>query len=190
METPDSWCRICPPQSGWSRVEWDTANQTNKSTFYKPYHLSSCYSWFCLFCSPLFFNPSPLSAFNNPSKYVPSLSVESWRTKESWIHTCAPPSFMVVKVGELSNGAHAKLRLTLCDPMDCSPPRSSVHGILQAKEHWSGLPCPSPGDLPYPGIEPVFLMSPAVVGRFFTSCATWEAQVKLDLSQIYLLFSK
>ena len=42
---------------------------------------------------------------------------------------------------------------TLCDPMDCSPPGSSVHGILQ-QEYWSGLPFPSPGDLPNPGIKP------------------------------------
>ena len=35
--------------------------------------------------------------------------------------------------------------------MDCSPPHSFVHGILQA-EYWSGLPCP-PGDLPNPGIK-------------------------------------
>ena len=40
-----------------------------------------------------------------------------------------------------------------CDPMDCSLPDSSVHGILQAK-YWSGLPFPSPGDLPDPAIEP------------------------------------
>ena len=33
--------------------------------------------------------------------------------------------------------------------MDCSLPGSSVHGIL-----WSGLPFPSPGDLPDPGIQP------------------------------------
>ena len=32
---------------------------------------------------------------------------------------------------------------TLCDPMDGSPPGSSVPGILQ-QEHWSGLPFPSP----------------------------------------------
>ena len=32
---------------------------------------------------------------------------------------------------------------TLCNPMDCSPPGSSVHGVCQAK-HWSGLPLPSP----------------------------------------------
>ena len=37
--------------------------------------------------------------------------------------------------------------------MDCSPPGSSVHGIFQ-QEYWSGLPFPSPGDLPDPGIEP------------------------------------
>ena len=49
----------------------------------------------------------------------------------------------------------AKSCLTLCDPMDCSPPVSSVHGISQAK-YWSGLPFPSPRDLPDPGIEPGF----------------------------------
>ena len=42
---------------------------------------------------------------------------------------------------------------TLCDPMDCSPPVSSLHGILQARI-LDGLPCPPPGDLPDPGIEP------------------------------------
>ena len=34
------------------------------------------------------------------------------------------------------------------------------------QEYWSGLPFPSPGDLPNPGIEP---MSPALAGRFFTT---------------------
>ena len=43
--------------------------------------------------------------------------------------------------------------LTLCDPMDCSLSHSSIHGIFQAR-CWSGLPFPSPGDLPDPGIEP------------------------------------
>ena len=43
---------------------------------------------------------------------------------------------------------------TLCDPMDCSRPGSSVHGDSPRKEYWSGLPCPSAGDLPNPGIEP------------------------------------
>ena len=34
------------------------------------------------------------------------------------------------------------------------------------QEFWSGLPFPSPGDLPEPGIEPV---SPALAGGFFTT---------------------
>ena len=42
---------------------------------------------------------------------------------------------------------------TLFNPKDCSTPGSSVHGILQAR-YWSGLPCPPPGDLPDPEIEP------------------------------------
>ena len=63
---------------------------------------------------------------------------------------------------------------TLCDPMDYSPPDSSVHGTLQ-EEYWSGLPCPPPGDLPNPGIEPESLTSPALAGGFFISSATWEA---------------
>ena len=33
-------------------------------------------------------------------------------------------------------------------------------------EYWSGLPCPPPGDLPNPGIEPVSLMSPALQADF------------------------
>ena len=45
---------------------------------------------------------------------------------------------------------------TLCDPMGCSPPDSSVHGVLQARKHWSGLPWLPPGYLPSPGIKPMF----------------------------------
>ena len=42
------------------------------------------------------------------------------------------------------------------------------------QRYWSGLPCPPPGDLPNPGIEPMFLMSPALVG-LFTAITAWEA---------------
>ena len=47
---------------------------------------------------------------------------------------------------------------------------------LSRQEHWGGLPFPSPGDLSGPEIEPASLMSPALVGRFLTISATWEAQ--------------
>ena len=42
------------------------------------------------------------------------------------------------------------------------------------QEYWSGLPCPSSGDLPNSGIEPVSLRSPALVVVFFITSATWE----------------
>ena len=37
------------------------------------------------------------------------------------------------------------------------------------QEYWKGLPFPSPGDLPNPGIEPTSLTSPTLAGRFFTT---------------------
>ena len=44
---------------------------------------------------------------------------------------------------------------TLCTPMDYSLPGSSVHGFSR-QEYWSGLPFPSPEDLPDSGTEPEF----------------------------------
>ena len=43
------------------------------------------------------------------------------------------------------------------------------------QEHWSGLPCPPPGDLPNAGTEPTSLLSLVFAGGFFTTSATWEA---------------
>ena len=37
------------------------------------------------------------------------------------------------------------------------------------QDYWSGLPCPSPGDLLDPGIEPTSSVAPALAGRFFTT---------------------
>ena len=37
------------------------------------------------------------------------------------------------------------------------------------QEYWSGLPLPSTGDLPNPGIKPMSLVSPALAGRLFTT---------------------
>ena len=56
-----------------------------------------------------------------------------------------------------------------CNPVDCSPPGSSVHGFSR-QEYWSGLPFPSPGDLPDPGIEP---RSPALQADSFPT-ELWE----------------
>ena len=60
-------------------------------------------------------------------------------------------------------------------------PWTAAHGQVPLsmgffrQEHWSGLPCPLPGDLLDSGIEPMSLTSPALAGRFFTTSAIWEA---------------
>ena len=68
----------------------------------------------------------------------------------------------------------AQLCLILCDPMDYSPPGSSVHRIMQARI-LNGLPFPTQGDLPDAGIEPASLAPLTLAGRFFTTTSTWEA---------------
>ena len=58
---------------------------------------------------------------------------------------------------------HAK---SLCNPVDCSLPGSSVHGILQARIlKWVAIS--SSRGFPDPGFEPVSLMSRAMAGGFF-----------------------
>ena len=46
----------------------------------------------------------------------------------------------------------AQLCLTPCTHMNYSPPGSSVHEFSR-QEHWSGLPFPSPGDVPTKGLN-------------------------------------
>ena len=63
---------------------------------------------------------------------------------------------------------------TLCDPMDRSPPGSSVQGILQARIlEWVAMPFS--GDLPHPGNLRLSCLLHWQAG-LFTSRVTWEAQ--------------
>ena len=56
---------------------------------------------------------------------------------------------------------------TLCDPMDCSPPGSPVHGISQARIlEWVIISFSK--RVPDPGVKPTSPASPALAGRFFT----------------------
>ena len=64
--------------------------------------------------------------------------------------------------------------LTFCDPMDCSPPAFLSMGFSR-QEYRSGLPFPTPGDLPHPGIEPMSVTSPVLTSGFFPTSATWES---------------
>ena len=53
----------------------------------------------------------------------------------------------------------------------CQAPLSMGYS---SQEYWSGLPSTPPENLPNPGMEPTFLMSPALAGGFFTTMTTWE----------------
>ena len=75
----------------------------------------------------------------------------------------------------LGRFSHVQLFATIWTVV-CQAPLSKG---FSRQEYWSGLPSP-PGDLPDPGIEPVSLMSPVLVGGwFFTISTTWEASTTL-----------
>ena len=78
---------------------------------------------------------------------------------------------------------------TLCDPLDRTRQAPLSLGFSR-QEHCSRLLCPSPGDLPNPGIEPTSPEYPALAGGFFTTSIPWEAQipVKESESEISLLY--
>ena len=75
-------------------------------------------------------------------------------------------------------GLVAKLCLTLVTPwiVTC---QASLSVGLPRQEYWSGLPFPSPGDLPDPGIKP---MSPALAGGVFTTEPPGKPTEELELS--------
>ena len=78
-------------------------------------------------------------------------------------------------------GGHCVLspfsRVQLCVTLWTAAPQAPLSMGIFRQEYWSGLPCPPPGDLPDPGIQPVSLMSPALAGGFFTTSASWEALI-------------
>ena len=70
----------------------------------------------------------------------------------------------------LSHFSHIRLFETP-STVACQAPLSMR---FSRQEYWSGLLCPTPGDLPKPGIQPASLMSLTLAGGFFTTSATWE----------------
>ena len=69
---------------------------------------------------------------------------------------------------------------TLCNPMGCSPPGSSVHGILQARTLvWVAMPSPQ-------GIFLTRGLNPALADGFFTTSTTWEAKWIMRLTNLLI----
>ena len=72
------------------------------------------------------------------------------------------------------------MSLTLCDPMDCSPPGSSLHGILQARVlEWVAIAFSKGSSRPREGTQ-----GSRVAGGCFTLCTTREAPLRLSIWQI------
>ena len=55
---------------------------------------------------------------------------------------------------------------------------------LSWQEYWTGLPSPSPGDLPDPGTERVSSVAPALAGRFFTTELPGKAVWKICVTSV------
>ena len=82
---------------------------------------------------------------------------------------CQVPLLLLAFPCECVRAKSIQLCPTLCDPVDGSPPGSSVCGILQAKiPEWIAMPF-SRGSS-----DPLSLSSPALAGGFFTTSATSE----------------
>ena len=73
--------------------------------------------------------------------------------------------------------------LALCDPMDYIAHQAPQSMKFSRQEYWSGLPCPPSRDLSDPGIKPTSLVSPALVGGFFTTEPPGKAQNDFPIPQ-------
>ena len=102
-----------------------------------------------IFCLPskirISFSSSLLTGHIERPHERNSVTLEK-KGKESWGRSCENLLLLF----------SAKSYLTHFDPMDCSASGSSVLWSMgfSRQQYWSGLPFPSPGDLPDPGIEP------------------------------------
>ena len=70
----------------------------------------------------------------------------------------------------------SQLCLTLCNPMNCSLPGSSIHGIFQ-QEYWSGLSFPTPGVSSQPRDQTHVSCISCLGRQILYHCATWEAHM-------------
>ena len=102
--------------------------------------------------------------------------------------------FILVCWVHLDFPVFCKVRVCVCvpscpvlhNPMDCSLPGSSVHGIFQARI-LECMPFSTPGDLPDSGIKAVSLVSSALAGRFFTTVPPEKPKLHVrDLNKVVI----
>ena len=119
---------------------------------------------------------SPWGCKESDTTYPPSMHtrIQIWNwcdTKRD--HVITLPCLLQFSLYSRNLIKSLSLLLFSCSVMSNSfmTPQTIAHRAplsmgFSRQESWSGLPCPSPGDLPNPGIEPVV---PALAGRLFTA---------------------
>ena len=102
--------------------------------------------------------------FNTLSRFIIAFISMNRSLLISWLQS---PSTVILRAESLQS------YLTLCNPIDCSSPGSSVLGILQARIlEWVAISYSR--YLSDQGIKSPSLMALALAGGFFTTSATWE----------------
>ena len=77
---------------------------------------------------------------------------------------------------------------TLCDPMECSPPVSSVQEILQTRiTKWVAISSSRESSWPRDGTHVSSLLLPALTSGFFTTSTTWEAHPKEGTNYYFII---
>ena len=120
--------------------------------------LWSTFIWSLL--SPLFIGLS----YDLPLKEAEPLRVVGSRIRPG-VHATSLQSWLFANLSTIARQAPLSMRFS-------------------RQKYWRGLPSPPPGDLPGPGIEPVSLISPALVDRLFITSTTSEAWDKATTVQI------
>ena len=121
------------------------------------YLFSFCYLFSSCFCSSLYFS----SSFNLfPCGFMISFRVTFLLLSLKYLYICC------------GGGVIAKLCLALAIPWAVAHTRLLCPWVFSRQEYWSGLPFPSTGDLPNPGIE---FSDSCTAGRFLTSWDTRKA---------------
>ena len=132
-----------PWQHARLRYFWELLKSMSIEWLLLPYDLILCHLFFLLF--PIF---PTIRVFSNELTLL-----IRWPKYRSFSFSISPSNeyLRLIPFRTSVKALVAQLCLTLCNPIDCSAPGSSVHGDSPVK---SGLPSPCPGDLPNPGIKP------------------------------------
>ena len=128
-------------------------------------------------------NTSWLDSFGGNGGRMGIIQMNSWHKSPSWPGVTRPkcPNRSLHVSWEkwlfFSQCMCAQLCLTLCDPMDCKPPGSSIHGIFQARIlGWIATSCSRGSSWP----RDFWTQVSWIAGRFFTNWAIREAPQRLS----------